>query len=111
MTRFKPSWWQLARRFTWSYEITDEALTLRWGVVRRRSNRIPLSKITNVDLALNYVLPGMSGVRVNVNSGEPIACRGLSRRSARALADAVRAAESRERSESTAAAAASGAGG
>jgi Flp pilus assembly protein CpaB len=64
-------------------------LTIRWGFVRRRTNRIPRSKITNVDLALNYLVPGMSGVKVNVGSGEPIVCRGLTRRSAKALAAAL----------------------
>jgi PH (Pleckstrin Homology) domain-containing protein len=93
MDRFKPSLWQGARRFTRSYELTTDALTIRWGIVPRRHNRIPRGKITNVDLGINYLLPGRSSVRVNVGSGEPVICNGLSRRSARALAASLRHAE------------------
>ncbi len=85
MEKFKPSWWHGLSRLTRSYEVSDDALTIRWGVVRRRHNRIPRSKITNVDVSLNYLNPGSSVVRVNVGSGEPIKCPGLTRRNAKAL--------------------------
>ena len=86
METFKPSWWHGLSRLTRSYEVSDDALTIRWGVARRRHNRIPRSKITNVDVSLNYLNPGSSVVRVNVGSGEPIKRPGLTRRNAKALA-------------------------
>jgi uncharacterized membrane protein YdbT with pleckstrin-like domain len=88
-TTFKPSAWQLLWRLTRRYDVSGDTLTMKWGIVRRRTKRIPREKITNVDLALNYVMPGMSGVKVNVGSGEPIQCRGLTRKNARALAAAL----------------------
>lgn len=91
VTTFKPSAWQLLWKLTRSYEVTADALVIRWGIVRRRTNRIPREKITNVDVGLNYLMPGMSSVRVNVSSGEPIRCIGLSRKNARALAAAIHA--------------------
>lgn len=90
-TTFKPSAWQLLWAVTRSYDVSDDALTMKWGIVRRQTKRIPREKITNVDLALNYVLPGMSGVKVNVGSGEPIVCKGLTRKNARALAAVLHA--------------------
>jgi uncharacterized membrane protein YdbT with pleckstrin-like domain len=85
MKTFRPSAWQLLRRVTCSYTISPDDLVMKRGIIRRRTKRIPREKITNVDLALNYVLPGMSGVKVNVGSGEPIVCTGLTRKNARTL--------------------------
>jgi uncharacterized membrane protein YdbT with pleckstrin-like domain len=85
MQTFKPSAWQLLWAITRRYEIADDALTIRWGIVRRRHNRVPREKITNVDVSVSYLVPGTSSVRVNVGSGEPVKCAGLTKANARAL--------------------------
>lgn len=89
METFRPSAWQLWWHWTRAYEVTDDALTMRWGVATRRHNRIPRNKITNVDLRLSHLLPARSGVGVNVGSGEPIVCEGLTKSDARRLAAAL----------------------
>lgn len=89
MESFRPSLWQLWWKWTRRYEVTDEALTIRKGVATRRHNRIPREKITNVDLSVSHLIPGRSSVLVNVGSGEPIKCEGLTKPEARRLAAAL----------------------
>jgi membrane protein YdbS with pleckstrin-like domain len=86
---FKPSAWQLWWKWTHQYEVTEDALTIRTGVAVRRHNRVPREKITNVDLTLSHLVPGRSSVLVNVGSGEPVKCPGLTKSEARRLAAAL----------------------
>lgn len=83
----KPSKWQLGKllRRT-SYEVTPDEVIVKYGIVSTSTRRIPRNRITNVDLRLSHLSPGSSAVALNVSSGEPIVCDGLTKAAARTLA-------------------------